>query len=49
MVQEILSEQQTCFQFFGKGGLEGFWKPLEVARYRFLGEATRLQPPFSER
>jgi len=39
-VQEILSEQQTCFQsFFGKVGLKGFWKPLEVARYRFLGEA----------
>ena len=35
--------------FLGNGGLEGFWKPLEVARYRFLGEAERLKPPFSER
>jgi len=50
MVQEILSGQQTYFQsFLGKGDLEGFWKPLEVARYRFLGEAERLKPPFSER
>jgi len=28
--------------------LEGFWKRLEVARYRFLGEAERPKPPFSE-